>query len=208
MPVDPVATIDVNSFAYLSDLASAWLYESKGNYQKAQELRKRASRRRALIDKLFWMEDVGLYAPAIDAAKKPIRIVTSDSVFPLWLKIPDEVKAKRIVDRLMEPDLLTRWGPRTRSRNSTQYNPAEYQNGNVWHQLAAIAAAGCEKYGLTKETVIFDECVYLSSIKLGFPELSEVDDHNNVLPYTEKGVPVACNPQTWVLGGVLNRTAV
>lgn len=206
MPIDPIAAIDVNSFAYLSELASAWLYESKGNYHTARALNSRALKRRALIDKLFWMEDIGLYAPAIDAEKKPIRIVTSDSVFPFWLGIPDEKRAKRIVDRLMLPDLLTRWGPRTRSRDSTQYDPAEYQNGNVWHQLAPIAAVGCERYGLLKEAAVFDGCVYLASSELGFPELSEVDDLNNVFPYKENGVPVACNPQTWVIGGVLNRT--
>lgn len=206
-PIDPIAAIDVNSFACLSDLASAWLYESKGNYQAAHVFRVRALRRRDLINKLFWMEDIGLYAPAIDAAKQPIRIVTSDSVFPLWVGIPDDLKARKIVNRLMQPDLLTRWGPRTRSRNSTQYNPAEYQNGNVWHQLPAIAAAGSERYGLLQEAAIFDDCVFNTSEELGFPELSVVDDQNNVSPYKEKGVSVSCNPQTWVLAGVLNRTA-
>ncbi len=207
MPIDPIAAIDVNSFACLSDLASAWLYESKGNYLTAKTFRMRALRRRELINKLFWMEDIGLYAPAIDAAKEPIKIATSDSFFPLWLGIPDDLRAKRLVARSIQPDLLTRWGPRTRSRNSTQYNPAEYQNGNVWYQLAPIAAAGCERYGLKREAAVFDECVFLASSELGFPELSEVDDSNNVIPYKENGMPVACNPQTWVIGGVLNRTA-
>jgi glycogen debranching enzyme len=207
MPIDPIAALDVNSFAYLSDLASAWLYESRGDHYTARTLRERALKRKDLINKSFWMEDVDLYTPALDTAKKPIKIVTSDSVFPLWVGIPDSLRAKKIVDRLMQPDLLTKWGPRTRSRNSTQYNPAEYQNGNVWYQLASIAATGCERYGLTKEADVFDECVYRSSSELGFPELSEVDDCNNVIPYKENGVPVACNPHTWVIGGVLNRTA-
>src|SRR3990167_2027542 len=207
MPLDPVATLDVNSFAYLSDILSADLYESKGNLRMAQMLRERALERRRLINKLFWIEDFGLYAPAIDAAKKPISIQTSDSVFPLWVGIPDSQRAERVVARLVQPDLLTMWGLRTRSRHSTKYDPGEYQNGNVWFQLAAIAAAGCERYGLTQEAVVFDDCVYRTSSELGFPELSEVDDQNNVFPYRENGVPVACNPQTWVIGGVLNRTA-
>lgn len=206
-PIDPIAALDVNSFASLSDLESAWLYESKENYATAQALRIRALKRRELINQLFWMEDMRLFAPALDAEKKPIRIATSDSVFPLWVGIADKQRAQINIGRLMEPDLLTLWGLRTRSRNSSQYDQDQYQNGPVWYQLAAIAAAACEKYGMKQETVVFDEAVFRAARELGFPELSGVDDQNNVFSYKEKGVPVACNLQTWVLGGVLNRTA-
>ena len=207
MPIDPIAALDVNSFAYLSDLASAWLYESRGDHHTALTLRERALKRKDLINKLFWMEDVGLYAPALDADKKPIRIVTSDSVFATWVEIPDIRRAQKIVERLMKPDLLTLWGLRTRSRNSSRYNPTEYQNGNVWYQLAAIAAAACEKYGMNDKADVLDECVYRAASELGFPELSGVDDQNKVVPYEENGAPVACSPHTWVIGGTLNRTA-
>lgn len=210
LPHYPVVPLDVNSWAYLSDLMSAELYSLRGNYETAKFLTARAVQRKQLINQLFWIEDLGVFAPALDAFRRPIRIVTSDVVIALWTGVIAEDKQDQVVRRLMEPDLLTPWGLRTRSRYSTQYNTEAYQNGNVWPHLAGIAAAACERLGRYEEAQVFDAAL-LHLSQNDFKELFIVDDDNNILPYTEKDPltgeerEVACRFQAFGLGVILNR---
>jgi len=47
-------------------------------------------------------------------------------------------RAKKVVDRLMAPDMWTGWGIRTLSANHPAYNPYNYQTGSVWPHDNAI----------------------------------------------------------------------
>ncbi len=211
LPDYPIAPLDVNSFAFLSDVLSARLMETEGFYGDANVLRFRALRRKELINKLFWMDDLKMFTPALDKRNNPVMIETSDQAIALWTGVIEKEKVKLVADRLLASDFLTTYGVRSRSRNSKQYNPRDYQNGNVWNQIAAIAAEGCEKSGLFEEAQIFDSRVQRLA-DLNFVELHDEDDDGVVKPYFEEDkegnlVPVACNNQGWVLGGVIARSA-
>lgn len=205
-PTLPIAPLDVNSFAFLAEVKAAELYLSEEKTGKAQDLLKKAKERQELINKLFWVEDLETISPALDSSKAPIRIITSDGVIALWAGVLEKEKALKVIGRNLEEDLLTDFGLRTRSRLSKQYNPNDYQNGNVWPHLALIAAAGCEKLGLAAEAEKF-EAPLPRIAQRGFEELLVVDDEGNPHPYLEDEKPAACFPQTLSLGGALNRTA-
>lgn len=207
LPKYPIAPLDVNSHAYRADLESAELYESIGDLERAKRLRERARCRRELINEKFWMEDMRLFAPALDADGNPIRIPTSDSVIALWAGVPHEGKNKVLAKRLLEEDLfIPGRGLLSRSRNSIQFNSSDYQNGNIWYHLAFMGGAACEEQGMPEEAKQLDSCVPTVANE-GFKELDGTDLAGNVFPYTEDGRPVACRDQAWVIGGVLNRTA-
>ena len=212
-PEYPVAPLDVNAFAYRADLLGALLYESRGDFKGAGKLREKAAWLKKLINKLYWMEDVNLYAPALDKYKSPIRIETSDSVIPLWVGLPDEERQKLLANELSREDLFVEGiALRTRSRNSSQYNPRSYQNGDYWNHLALIAGDAFESLGMHDEAKVFDSCIP-TIVKSNFKEMGVVDDDGNIYPYVEpdsetgQDIPVACDFQAWVIGGVLGRTA-
>lgn len=221
MPLYPVAPLDVNSFAYLSDLMSADLFlekgteggnEEKGYLDMASLLRARAEQRKKEINKRFWIEDMGVFAPALDARGRPIRIVTSDAVIAMWTHVVNEDKADRIIKRLKKADMITKWGIRTRSRHSKQFNPMDYQNGNPWGHLAALMADACEKYGRLEDAEFFDSLVEKTH-EMDFRETHVEDDFGNVSDYlewnpqTQKHERADCRFQSFSLGGVLARSA-
>lgn len=212
LPIYPVAPLDVNSVAYVADRKAAELYEMSGNDKKARSLRSRADERRELIDKLFWLDEYSLYAPAVDAFNHPVRIRTSDSAYALWAGVANG-RTSQIAQSMLESDLFIEGrGLRTRSTYSKQFSTEDYQNGNIWYHLAPMAAAGCEKNGLAEAAVVFDSCIP-TIVKEEFPELDCADRSNNVFPYTEgdpqTGLkrPVGCKYFTMTIGGTLNRLA-
>ena len=74
-------------------------------------------------------------------------------------RIPDIVcgrtvpadRARRVVERLMKPDMWSGWGIRTLSANHPAYNPHSYQNGSVWPHDNGIIATGFRRYGFATE---------------------------------------------------------
>lgn len=206
LPAPPISPLDANSFAYLAEISAANLYLLRGDTKKAEVLQKAAEARKQLVNKLFWMSDLNTFTPALDGRKQPVRIVTSDAALALWTGIIEDDKVRQTVNRLLEPDLLTPCGLRTRSRFSKRYNSLDYQNGNVWPHLALLAAAACEKLGLAREAEKFEESLP-EIARLGFPELLVVDDKGNPHPYLEDEKPAAGTLQAFPLGGALNRTA-
>ncbi len=210
-PAYPVAPLDVNCVAYLADKKAADLYELRGNHRKAQSLRSRADQRREMIDKLFWLDEYCVYAPAVDAFDQPIRTRTSDSTYALWAGVTNG-KSSQIARSMLESDLFVEGrGLRTRSTNSKQFSDTDYQNGSLWYHLAPMAGAACEKLGLTREANAYDSCIP-TIVDEEFPELDCADRSNNIFPYVEKdqtGVerPVGCKYFTMTIGAVLNRLA-
>ena len=58
---------------------------------------------------------------------------------------------KRVVERLMAPDMWTGWGIRTLSADHVAFNPYNYQTGSVWPHDNAIIAMGFKRYGFHAE---------------------------------------------------------
>lgn len=211
-PAYPAAPLDVNAIACLADRKAADLYELKEDHKRARALRSRAEQRRELIDKLFWLGEYSVYAPAVDAFDQPVRIRTSDSAYALWAGVANG-KSRQIAASMLETDLFVKGrGLRTRSTFSKQFSTADYQNGNIWYHLAPMTAAACEKLGFADEAQSYDSCIP-TIVSEGFPELDCVDQGNNVFPYVEidsrtgAKKPVGCKYFTMTIGSVLNRLA-
>lgn len=212
-PAYPVAPLDVNCVFVRAHLGLADLYDLKDDrlsHKKARAHRARAHEHQEMIDKLYWLEEYSVYAPAVDAYDKPVRIRTSDSVYALWAGITDG-KSRQIAQSTLESDLFVEGrGLRTRSTFSNQFSTRSYQNGPVWYHLAPMAGAACEKLGLLEEANKFDSCVP-TIVREGFPELDNVDRDGKVSPYIERHpetgqeMAVGCKNFTMTIGAVLNR---
>jgi glycogen debranching enzyme len=149
------------------------------------------------------LEDEGCYALALEAGRRPCRVMSSNAGHALWTGIADKEKAARVVQRLMKPDLFNGWGIRTLSAKERRYNPMGYHLGTVWPHDNSLIAAGFRRFGFDKEA---------DRIFVGLLEAAmEFDDYR--LPELFMGFareeyglpvryPVACHPQAWAAGSI------
>ena len=107
------------------------------------------ARAEALKDRFneaFW-DPRGYFVLGLDARRAPIDSLTTNPGHALWSGIADDDKARRYVERLVDPDLWTGWGLRTLARSMAAYDPLSYHNGSVWPHDTALCIAGAARYG-------------------------------------------------------------
>jgi glycogen debranching enzyme len=147
----PKALCELQGYVYDAWQRMAQVFDALGNSSRAQELRKKATALFRHFNEAFWDEESGFYAYALDGDKKPVLSVASNPGHCLWSGIVPADRARRVVERLMKPDMWSGWGIRTLSANHPAYNPHSYQNGSVWPHDNGIIATGFRRYGFATE---------------------------------------------------------
>ena len=147
----PKALCELQGYVYNAWIRMAEVFDALGKPERANALRAKAS---ALFDRFnqaFWDEELGFYAYALDGEKKKVLTIASNAGHCLWSGIAPPERAKKVVERLMAPDMWTGWGIRTLSNNNPAFNPYNYQTGSVWPHDNAIIALGFKSYGFSAE---------------------------------------------------------
>ncbi len=147
----PKALCELQGYVYDAWQRMAQIFDALGNPGRARDLRAKAASLFRRFNEAFWDEDSGFYAYALDGDKKPVLSVASNPGHCLWSGIVPADRARRVVERLMEPDMWSGWGIRTLSAKHPAYNPHSYQNGSVWPHDNGIIATGFRRYGFTAE---------------------------------------------------------
>jgi glycogen debranching enzyme len=147
----PKALVELQGYVYDAWLRMAQIFEAVGKPARARALRKKAKRLFDHFNDAFWDEESGFYAFCLDGEKKKVLSVASNPGHCLWSGIAPPDRAKRVVERLMRPDMWSGWGIRTLSADHPAYNPYSYQNGSVWPHDNALIAVGFRRYGFVKE---------------------------------------------------------
>src|SRR5439155_22800354 len=80
----PIALCEVQGYAYAAWLAAAELAGALGERARADGFRRRAAALRERFGQAFWCGDLGTYALALDGAKRPCRVSTSNAGHCLW----------------------------------------------------------------------------------------------------------------------------
>jgi glycogen debranching enzyme len=203
----PKALCELQGYVYSAWVRMAEVFDALGKPDRARELRAKAAALFARFNEAFWDEDLGFYAYALDGDKKKVLTVASNAGHCLWCGIVPPERAKRVVDRLMAPDMWTGWGIRTLSADHRAFNPYNYQTGSVWPHDNAIIAMGFKLYGFGAEAarVAHDVSVAATHFLLNqLPELytaSERNESNFPVQYIGANVP-----QAWAAGSVFMLT--
>lgn len=207
----PIALCEVQGYVYDAWQRAAPLYELWGEAERAEELRQKAADLYQRFNERFWMEEEGFYCLGLDSHKQQIRSVTSNAGHLLWSGIVPPQRAKRLVERLFQPDLWCGWGVRTLSALNPAYNPISYQLGSVWPHDNSFIAAGLKRYGYDREAnriaeATFAAATYFESGRM--PELFagiERGAESFPVPYPDANIP-----QAWAAGSIffLIRTIV
>src|SRR5439155_1693730 len=107
----PVATCEVQSYAYRAFGDAAWLYAILGRAQDAVGLRTRARRLRAAFERDFWSERLGCYVLALQRGGRPALVASSNAGQVLWGGIASHAHARRVARRRDGANAARRSGP-------------------------------------------------------------------------------------------------
>jgi glycogen debranching enzyme len=199
----PKALCELQGYVYNAWLRMAEVFDALGKPERGAELRAKAA---ALFDRFneaFWDEESGFYAYALDGEKKKVLTVASNAGHCLWSGIVPPGRAKKVVKRLMAPDMWSGRGIRTLSALHPSFNPYNYQTGSVWPHDNGIIAWGFKAYGFEVEAAQIARDIseagsyfYLNQL----PELySVLSGDVEPLPVQYLGANV---PQAWAAGSV------
>ena len=203
----PKALCELQGYVYDAWVRMAEVFEALGKHDRAQDLRAKAAALFARFNQAFWDEELGFYAFALDGDKNKVLTVASNAGHCLWSGIVPPERAKRVVERLMAPDMWTGWGIRTLSANHPAFNPYNYQTGSVWPHDNAIIALGFRRYGFGAQAaqIAHDVSVAGSHFLLNqLPELYTACERNKTsFPVQYIGANV---PQAWAAGSAFMLT--
>ena len=198
MAQGPIALVEVQGYVYRARRAAARIAERLGHAERAERLRAQAEELRHRIEQAFWCEEIGTYALALDGAKQPCRVRSSNAGHLLLAGAAAPDRAALVARQLLGSAFFSGWGSRTGGTAEARYNPMSYHNGSVWPHDNALIGLGFGRYGLRREAAhildgLFEAATYIDLRRLpelfcGFPR--------------RRGqgptfYPVACVPQAW-----------
>ncbi|HEY4276484.1 MAG TPA: amylo-alpha-1,6-glucosidase [Rhizomicrobium sp.] len=193
-----IALCEVQAYVYAAKQGAAIMARMLGDHVRADVLEESAETLQRRFEDVFWCEDLGIYAIALDGAKKPCRVRSSNAGQVLFCGIAGPDRAVRLAETLMTPEMFSGWGVRTLSSDAPRFNPMSYHNGSVWPHDNALIALGLGRYGFKRAAAaifggMFDAAGHLDLMR--FPELfCGFPRRRGTAPTL---YPVACQPQAW-----------
>ncbi len=193
-----IALVEVQGYVYAAKRMAARCAHRLGNEELALKLTAQAERLARRFEDAFWCPDIETYALALDGAKEPCRVRTSNAGQVLFTGIADPEHAARVAQGLLTPSFFTGWGIRTVAKGEARFNPMSYHNGSVWPHDNSLIALGLAHYDDKRviDTLfsgLFSAATYMDQRRL--PELfcgfQRQRGHGPTL------YPVACSPQAW-----------
>jgi glycogen debranching enzyme len=200
----PVALCEVQGYVYAAKMHAAELAAVLGHESRAHALRAEAERLRLAFEARFWCDDLGAYALALDGAKRPCRVVSSNAAQCLMSGIASPARARRVADTVMREGVFSGWGVRTIREGEVRYNPMAYHNGSIWPHDTALVALGFARYGLKHDVVRIAEGLFAAAQQFELRRLPELfcgfGRHQGESPTR---YPTACSPQAWAAASSL-----
>ena len=193
-----IALAEVQGYVFAGKQFAARAARRLGLADKAAKLDAEAERLRERFEQAFWCEELGTYAVALDGAKQPCKVRTSNAGQTLFSGMVRQDRARRVAADLMSQKFFSGWGIRTVAAGEARYNPMSYHDGSIWPHDNALIALGLARYGLKHSVAhlfkgLFDAASYMELRRL--PELFcgfRRERRRGPVLY-----PVACAPQAW-----------
>jgi glycogen debranching enzyme len=193
-----IALAEVQGYVYAAKRMAARCASRLGRDGEAQKLAAEAEKLAERFEAAFWCPGIETYALALDGAKKPCAVRTSNAGQVLFTGIADPERAALVAKGLLRPDFFSGWGIRTVARGEARYNPMSYHNGSIWPHDNALIALGLARYGLKQPVQKVFEGLFRAGTYMEHRRLPELfcgfrrqHGHGPTL------YPVACSPQAW-----------
>src|SRR5215470_16047717 len=143
----PIALAEVQGYVYCAKQAAARCAQRLGWIDRARRLNAEADLLAGRFEASFWCPELETYALALDGAKMPCRVRSSNAGQVLFTGIAKPERAVKVADGLLQPRFFSGWGIRTIASTEARYNPMSYHNGSIWPHDNALIALGFARYG-------------------------------------------------------------
>ncbi len=199
----PIALCEVQGYAYAARRSAAQCARRLGQHDAATRLDRAADNLAAQFEEAFWCEDIGLYAIALDGAKRPCRVRSSNAGHLLWTGIASPDRARRVADAMISSDFFSGWGIRSIAKGEPRYNPMSYHNGSIWPHDNSFIALGLSRYGFQEHVEKIFEAMLAAASYMELRRLPELFCGSRRRSGAGPTLyPVACSPQAWASGAL------
>jgi glycogen debranching enzyme len=194
----PIALVEVQGYAYAAWLGAAGLARALGEDEAQDDFADRASVLRQRFEEAFWCPEIGTYALALDGAKQPCRVRSSNAGHALFAGIASPARAARVAATLMAGSSFSDWGIRTIATSEARYNPMSYHNGSIWPHDNGLIAMGFARYGLREPMLRVMGGLFAAAAAAELRRLPELFcGFARRAGEGPTSYPVACSPQAW-----------
>jgi glycogen debranching enzyme len=201
----PIALVEVQAYVYGAWIAASSIAQRLGFGVRAALLSEKAEALQSQFDDAFFDKRLGTYVLALDGAKRPCRVRSSNAGHALFTGVALPERAGRVALDLMAGPSFSGWGIRTIASTEARYNPMSYHNGSVWPHDNAMIAAGLSRYGYRQDAARIFEGLFAASTYIDLRRLPElmcgVPRRRGQSPTF---YPVACIPQAWAAAAPLS----
>ena len=197
----PIALVEVQGYVYLAKQMAAECARALGHEARAEVLEREARALRRRFEEAFWCEEIGTYALALDGAKTPCRVRTSNAGHALYAGIARRDRARQVASALLSPPYHSGWGVRTVAVGEPRYNPMSYHNGSIWPHDNALVGYGLGRYGFRRGAGAILEGLIGATTHMDDRRTPEL--FCGFRRRTGRGptlYPAACSPQAWAAG--------
>jgi glycogen debranching enzyme len=194
----PIASVEVQGYVFAARRSAAICARKLGHIQRARELEAQALELQRRFERAFWCEDLGTYALALDGAKKPCKVHTSNAGHALATGIAAAAHARSVARDLLGGSFNSGWGIRTVAQSEARYNPMSYHNGSIWPHDNALIAQGLARYGMKDGIEVIFESLIQAATYMDHRRIPELYCGFRRRPGRGPTLyPVACSPQAW-----------
>jgi glycogen debranching enzyme len=198
MAKGPIALAEVQAYVFAAWHAAADMLDRRGEEERAVQYRARAVALQERFDRDFFDAEIATYVIALDGAKKPCRVRSSNAGHVLLAGLALPERAAAVAETLMSSSSFSGWGIRTIPIGEARYNPMSYHNGSIWPHDNALIAAGLARYGFRAETAQILEGMTAASTYVDLRRLPELFCGFERRPANGPTLyPVSCIPQAW-----------
>ncbi|MDO8436488.1 MAG: amylo-alpha-1,6-glucosidase [bacterium] len=197
----PVELVEVQGYYYAALREAAEFALMLKQSVLSKKFAARAENLKKNVIKKFWLPKANFFATGFYQSKFPDKRPASNPGHLLFTGILDGEKKKveAVVRRLFQKDMWTPYGIRTYSELNPDFNPMSYHLGSVWPHDNWIIAQGLKRYGYKKEYGKVKQA--LVNV---YKKLQEIPELYAVVNGELEKIPVACSPQAWATGALLN----
>ena len=175
LPEPPIALVEVQGYVYGAKLRMAELFRQWARPAGARRCGGGGRRCGSRIREAFWMEKRGIFALALDGAKRQVPTITSNAGHLLWSRVPTPEQSRAGSCARCSAPISSRAGACARwARRSAVYNPMSYHNGSVWPHDNALLVLGIALHGRARAALPVVRGAVRGGVGIDFQRLPEL----------------------------------